>query len=99
MSSPISGLSSAVSALNLTSLRMERAASTVASAGLPTSSAAPSIPVSSTPAPAPVSSDLVGAEIDVMMAQRAFSAELRVVEAQARMTRALEERPKGGQLA
>ena len=85
ISSTPSATSSALQGIRTYSLRAAKAAEKIARAGLNDAPAAPS------DEPAPVNAepqgdaDLPAAMIDLMIAQRAFSAQLRVLEAAAEM--------------
>lgn len=82
---PVTGtaISSAVNALRLYSRRVDRAAEQIAKAGLvPVASEGsgdPEEPVAPISASAAESSDLGEAMVNMMIAQRAFSAQLRVL--------------------
>lgn len=85
-------ISSALNALRMYSRRVDRAAETIAAAGLVDVTAPPADPdagggpTTPPPAPGPVM-DLAGAMTDMMIAQRAFSAQLRVLRTADEMLR------------
>jgi Flagellar basal body rod FlgEFG protein C-terminal len=73
-------LSSAVNALKLYSRRVDQAAEQIASVGLGDLTPDPVQPVGgAAPAPESGTQDLAGAMVDMMIAQRAFAAQLRVI--------------------
>jgi hypothetical protein len=81
---PVSGtaMATALNALRLYSRRVDEAASRIASAGLFSVPADPSEdpPPAASPASPPESVDLGDAMVDMMVAQRAFAAQLRVLK-------------------
>ena len=95
MAFPVSAASSALGGIMNSLRRMDRAAAVVARAGLPQASPAPggeSAPAS--PAADGSACDLPGAMVDMLMAQRAFSAQLRVLGTADEMTREVVDLPK-----
>lgn len=82
---PVSGtaISTALSALKLYSRRVDRAAEQISRVGLipvaPEGTGDPEQPVAPVAASAAESSDLGSAMVDMMIAQRAFAAQLRVL--------------------
>lgn len=83
----IPAVSSAVQGIMNSMRRMERAAGFVARSGLSESPVGPDAPkVAGTPDGAD-GTDLAGAMVDMLMAQRAFSAQLRVLKTADEMSR------------
>jgi len=86
MSLVVSATASAVQGIQACMRRLDRAASVIAGGGGAPAAGAGSI---SAPATAPAGtspeSDIAGAMVDVLTAQRAFSAQLRVLRAAGRM--------------
>jgi hypothetical protein len=84
----ISAISSAVQGLMNSTRRMDRAAVSISRSGLPEAPVGPNDPVT-TPGPADGAdtTDLAGAMVDMLMAQRAFSAQLRVLKTADEMSR------------
>jgi hypothetical protein len=80
---PVSGtaIASALNALRLYTRRVDQAAERIASAGLfdVTTGPPPSTDPATPPAPPQEPVDLGGAMVDMMIAQRAFAAQLRVL--------------------
>ena len=77
----VSAISSAVQGIMNSMRRMERAAVSVARSGLSEVPVGPVDPAATAgPAQGAESTDLPGAMVDMLMAQRAFSAQLRVLK-------------------
>lgn len=95
-----SAISNALDALRYYSGRVDASARTIARAGL-RSAADPAAPASAAPAPpaGPAAGldagdiDLAGAMTDMLLAQRAFSAQLRVLETASEMSREVVDLP------
>ena len=84
----VSAISSAVQGIMNSMRRMERAAVSVARSGLSEVPAGPNDPAATAgPAQGAESTDLAGAMVDMLMAQRAFSAQLRVLKTADEMSR------------
>jgi hypothetical protein len=84
----ISAVSSAVQGIMSSMRRMERAAVSVARSGLSEGPVGPNDPVTTAgPAQGAEASDLPAAMVDMLMAQRAFSAQLRVLKTADEMSR------------
>ena len=95
MAFPDSAQSSALGGMMTSMRRMDRAAAAIATAGLPEAPAAPgdaSAPAG--PAANGAACDLPGAMMDVLVAQRAFSAQLRVLRAADEMIRETVDLPE-----
>ncbi len=84
---------SALNALRLYSRRVDQAAERIASAGLVTIPEEPAPAPGATPS-APIEPvDLGGAMVDMMVAQRAFAAQLKVIKSADQMLRELVDLP------
>jgi hypothetical protein len=95
MAFPVSALSSALGGIMASMRRFDRAAAVVVTAGLRgTSPARGAAGAPAGPAADGAASDVPGAMVDMLMAQRAFSAQLRVLRAADEMAREAVDLPK-----
>jgi len=84
----VSAISSAVQGIMNSMRRMERAAVSISRSGLSDARVGPNDPAATAgPAQGTESTDLAGAMVDMLMAQRAFSAQLRVLKTADEMSR------------
>jgi flagellar basal body rod protein FlgG len=84
----ISALSSALHGITSSLRRMDRAANSIARSGLSDVPVGPNAPAASPgPPEGAEATDLPGAMVDMLMAQRAFSAQLRVLRTAEEMSR------------
>ena len=84
----VSAISAAVQGIMNSMRRMERAAVSVSRSGLSEAPVRPNDPAPTAgPAQGAESTDLAGAMVDVLTAQRAFSAQLRVLKTADEMSR------------
>lgn len=90
-----SALSSAMAGLQRHARAVDRAAGTIARAGLEPASPAPGASSPATPgASAPPADELAGAMVDMLVAQRMFSAQLRVIRTADEMMQEAVELPR-----
>ena len=87
MVGPVPALTSALNALQSYTRRVDQAAAKIARAGLDTAAAAPADPSAPTGDTATDAVDLTEAMTSMRIAQRAFSAQLRVIETADEMMR------------
>ena len=84
----VTAISSAVQGIMNSMRRMDRAAVSISRSGLPEIPVGPNdLAATAGPAQGTESTDLAGAMVDMLMAQRAFSAQLRVLKTADEMSR------------
>ena len=85
MSSIASATASALQGIQACLRRMDKAAAVISGSGADVAAAPDATSPGGVPTDAPAAADVPGAMVDILIAQRAFSAQLRVLEAAGQM--------------